>query len=89
MADLHRRIARLERSLAHPYEARELPQVIRVLGGLAAAVEGPGHAYARRACLERDPSESTDAFEDRALKWARKLNAEFLILGGLPPDRRC
>ena len=88
MTDLHRRITRLERILAYPFEGPEPPRVIRILGGLPATADDPGHAYARGAWLERGPLEPIEAFEGRALDWARALSAEFLILGGLPPCRR-
>jgi hypothetical protein len=87
MADLHRRVARLERMLAHPCEGPKPPQVIHICGGLPVTAADPRYAYVRDTWLECTPSEPTDAFEVRALERARNLRAEFLIFGGLPPQR--
>jgi hypothetical protein len=83
LTDLDRRLIHLERYIARCRPGGHEPLLIRVSGGLPGELR---HASAGGLWLERQPGETLEGFETRALGLAREVGAPFAVVGGLPPD---
>jgi hypothetical protein len=89
MHALERRLRHLEWLTLAPLEDEGgSPLVIRVAGGLPgeaqhAQIGVHGAAYV----LWREPDESLEAFEERAISKATETGAGLCVIGGLPPGQ--